>query len=90
MEIEKATALVTGANRGLGRALATELIERGATVWAAAPRNPDSVDISGATGVLHLTGLPHARSGSRALSTYKQAVLVLRLLPHVQPRWRLG
>jgi hypothetical protein len=32
--------------------------------------------------VLHLAGLSHARSGSRALSTYKQAVLVLRLLPH--------
>lgn len=31
---------------------------------------------------MHLAGLSHARSGSRALSTYKQAVLVLRLLPH--------
>ena len=62
--------------------MATELIERGATEWAAAC-NPDSVDISGPTGVLHLTGPPHARSGSRTLSTYKQAVLVLHLLPHV-------
>lgn len=32
MKIETATALVTGANRGLGRVLAAELLARGATV----------------------------------------------------------
>jgi len=50
MEISSATALVTGANRGLGRALAAELISRGATVYAGA-RNPDAVDVPGAKAV---------------------------------------
>src|SRR5689334_13626877 len=47
MDISKATALVTGANRGFGRALAAELLARGATVYAGA-RNPASVDLPGA------------------------------------------
>lgn len=47
MKIESATALVTGANRGLGRALAAELLSRGATVYAAA-RQPELVDLPGA------------------------------------------
>jgi NAD(P)-dependent dehydrogenase (short-subunit alcohol dehydrogenase family) len=47
MKITTSTALVTGANRGLGRHLATELIDRGATVYAAA-RDPDAVDLPGA------------------------------------------
>ena len=46
MEITGKTALVTGANRGLGRHLARELRDRGATVYAAA-RNPASVDLDG-------------------------------------------
>ena len=46
MEIAGTTALVTGANRGLGRHLAEQLRDRGATVYAAA-RNPASVDLSG-------------------------------------------
>ncbi|WP_369069424.1 SDR family oxidoreductase [Kineococcus terrestris] len=41
------TALVTGANRGLGRHLALELLARGATVHAAA-RRPETVDLPGA------------------------------------------
>jgi len=47
MNIADSTALVTGANRGLGRQLAVELLGRGATVYAGA-RNPDSVDLPGA------------------------------------------
>jgi NAD(P)-dependent dehydrogenase (short-subunit alcohol dehydrogenase family) len=47
MDIAGSTALVTGANRGLGRHLASELLARGATVYAGA-RNPDSVDLPGA------------------------------------------
>jgi NAD(P)-dependent dehydrogenase (short-subunit alcohol dehydrogenase family) len=47
MDIAGSTALVTGANRGFGRHLASELLTRGATVYAAA-RNPDSVDLPGA------------------------------------------
>ncbi|WP_405476311.1 SDR family oxidoreductase [Streptomyces canus] len=47
MDLSTSTALVTGANRGLGRALATELLSRSATVYAGA-RNPDQVDLPGA------------------------------------------
>jgi NAD(P)-dependent dehydrogenase (short-subunit alcohol dehydrogenase family) len=50
MEISGKTALVTGANRGLGRHLARELRDRGATVYAAA-RNPASVDLDGVTPI---------------------------------------
>jgi NAD(P)-dependent dehydrogenase (short-subunit alcohol dehydrogenase family) len=50
MEITGRTALVTGANRGLGRRLAAELRDRGATVYAAA-RNPASVDLPGVTPI---------------------------------------
>jgi len=46
MEINGQTALVTGANRGLGRHLAQQLRDRGATVYAAA-RNPAAVDLEG-------------------------------------------
>ncbi|WP_029112357.1 SDR family oxidoreductase [Mycobacterium sp. URHB0044] len=46
MNTENVTALVTGANRGLGRRFAKELVERGAKVYAAA-RNPETVDIPG-------------------------------------------
>ena len=47
MDLSTSTVLVTGANRGLGRALAAELLGRGATVYAGA-RNPDQVDLPGA------------------------------------------
>jgi NAD(P)-dependent dehydrogenase (short-subunit alcohol dehydrogenase family) len=47
MKLAGSTALVTGANRGLGRHLTEQLIDRGATVYAAA-RNPASVDVPGA------------------------------------------
>ncbi|SCF19719.1 SDR family oxidoreductase [Micromonospora chokoriensis] len=50
MKISGSTALVTGANRGLGRHLAAELVARGATVYAGA-RNPDTVDLPGVTPV---------------------------------------
>ncbi|MFV0306748.1 MAG: SDR family oxidoreductase [Desertimonas sp.] len=46
MNIETATALVTGANRGLGAAFCRALIERGATVHAGA-RDPTSVATDG-------------------------------------------
>ncbi|WP_406276455.1 SDR family oxidoreductase [Nocardia sp. NBC_00881] len=47
MDLATSTVLVTGANRGFGRALAVELLSRGATVYAGA-RNPDQVDLPGA------------------------------------------
>jgi NAD(P)-dependent dehydrogenase (short-subunit alcohol dehydrogenase family) len=50
MDINGKTALVTGANRGLGRLLAAQLRDRGATVYAAA-RNPAAVDLPGVTPI---------------------------------------
>jgi NAD(P)-dependent dehydrogenase (short-subunit alcohol dehydrogenase family) len=44
MDIQNSVAVVTGANRGLGRHLAAELVKRGAKVYAGA-RNPDSIDL---------------------------------------------
>jgi len=46
MDIKGATALVTGSNRGIGRHLAAQLVERGATVYATA-RRPELVDLAG-------------------------------------------
>lgn len=43
MEIAGSIALVTGANRGLGRVLTTALLERGAKTVYAAARNPESI-----------------------------------------------
>ena len=47
MEIKGSVALVTGANRGLGRRFAAALLERGAAKVYAAARNPESVDLPG-------------------------------------------
>lgn len=52
MQLHGATALVTGTNRGLGHHLATELLRRGAKVYATA-RRPELVAVPGAE-VLHL------------------------------------
>ncbi|WP_409345914.1 SDR family oxidoreductase [Paenibacillus sp. MBLB4367] len=46
MKISEQIAFVTGANRGLGRHLALELLSRGAKVYAGV-RNPESLDIPG-------------------------------------------
>jgi NAD(P)-dependent dehydrogenase (short-subunit alcohol dehydrogenase family) len=46
MDLAGRTALVTGANRGLGRHFAEQLLKRGAKVYAGA-RNPASVDLPG-------------------------------------------
>ncbi|WP_194917168.1 SDR family oxidoreductase [Catenulispora rubra] len=48
MQLTNATALVTGANRGLGRHLAQQLRDSGVHVYAGA-RNPASVDLEGVT-----------------------------------------
>jgi len=50
MDIAGSTALVTGANRGLGREFARQLVERGATVYAGA-RDVASVDLPGVVPV---------------------------------------
>lgn len=46
MDISQQVALVSGANRGLGKKLALELRDRGAKVYAGA-RNPDTIDFPG-------------------------------------------
>jgi NAD(P)-dependent dehydrogenase (short-subunit alcohol dehydrogenase family) len=51
MDIKNSIALVTGANRGLGRHLAAELLNRGATKVYAAARNPSAVDLPGAVPI---------------------------------------
>ena len=47
MDLTTSVALVTGANRGLGRQFAAQLLARGAKVYAGA-RNPAAVDLPGA------------------------------------------
>lgn len=47
MKIAGSVALVTGANRGIGRQFARELLERGATKVYATARRPELIDIPG-------------------------------------------
>ncbi len=47
MDINNSVALVTGANRGLGRAFALRLLERGARKVYATARRPEAVDLPG-------------------------------------------
>lgn len=47
MQISGAIALVTGANRGLGRHFAAQLLERGAAKVYATARRPELVDLPG-------------------------------------------
>jgi len=47
MNINDSVALVTGANRGLGRAFAQRLLERGARKVYATARRPETVDLPG-------------------------------------------
>jgi NAD(P)-dependent dehydrogenase (short-subunit alcohol dehydrogenase family) len=50
MEIKGSTALITGANRGLGLRFAEALLERGANVYAAA-RDPRTIELAGVTPI---------------------------------------
>ncbi len=56
MKIQDSIALVTGANRGLGAAIAQALLAAGARRVYAAARNPTEVTVSGAEPIrLHVT-----------------------------------
>ncbi len=46
MELKNAVAVVTGANRGLGRHLAVQLVGRGAKVYGAV-RRPETMEVPG-------------------------------------------
>ncbi len=47
MDIDGSVALVTGANRGIGRHFASQLLERGAAKVYATARRPERVDLPG-------------------------------------------
>ncbi|PRX97673.1 SDR family oxidoreductase [Allonocardiopsis opalescens] len=51
MKISGSVALVTGANRGLGRHFARQLLERGAAKVYAAARRPELVDLAGVEAI---------------------------------------
>ncbi|MFF3653185.1 SDR family oxidoreductase [Streptomyces sp. NPDC002181] len=68
VELDRAVAVVTGANRGLGRHLAAQLVERGAKVYATA-RRPESVDLPGVVPLrLDLTDPRSVREAARTAS----------------------
>lgn len=68
MELKGAVAVVTGANRGLGRHLADQLVQRGAKVYAAA-RRPETVDLAGVTPLrLDVTDEESVRAAARVAS----------------------
>jgi len=74
MQLENSVALVTGANRGLGRHLAAELVRRGAKVYAAA-RRPETIDLPGVIPVrLDITD---PESVAQAAKTAEDATLVI-------------
>jgi NAD(P)-dependent dehydrogenase (short-subunit alcohol dehydrogenase family) len=62
MDIIDSVALVTGANRGLGRAIASHLLERGARKVYAGARRPETIDLLGVEPVaLDITDAEQAR-----------------------------
>ncbi|MEU3398789.1 SDR family oxidoreductase [Streptomyces filamentosus] len=68
MELKDAVAVVTGANRGFGRHLAAQLVERGAKVYAAA-RRPETVDLPGVVPLrLDVTDAESIREAARTAS----------------------
>ena len=71
MKIEGSVALVTGANRGIGKAIANELLARGAAKVYAGVRDPDSVT----DDRLVAACAPAARPTAHACLRYAQRVL---------------
>jgi NAD(P)-dependent dehydrogenase (short-subunit alcohol dehydrogenase family) len=68
MELAGSTAFVTGANRGLGRHFAEQLLERGAVVYGGA-RNPDSIDLPGVIPIaLDVTDADSVAAAAKAAS----------------------
>lgn len=67
LPIEGAVALVTGANRGLGRHFARQLLERGAARVYATARRPEDVDLPGVVALrLDVTDTDDVRAAATA------------------------
>ncbi|MFZ3598775.1 SDR family oxidoreductase [Streptomyces sp. BH104] len=67
MDINDSVALVTGANRGLGRAFAQRLLDRGARKVYAAARRPETVDLPGVVALpLDITDPASVRAAAKA------------------------
>ena len=68
MQLDGITALVTGANRGLGRHFAEQLVKRGATVYGGA-RRPETITTPGVVPVaLDITDPESVAAAARAVS----------------------
>ncbi|MCP2262818.1 SDR family oxidoreductase [Promicromonospora thailandica] len=69
MDIKNSVALVTGANRGLGRAFAQRLLDRGARKVYATARRPETVDLPGVEVLaLDVTDPASVRAAAQAAS----------------------
>lgn len=69
MQIEGSVALVTGANRGIGRHFAQQLIERGAAKVYATARDPSRIDLPGVEALaLDITDAASVASAAEAAS----------------------
>lgn len=69
MNIQDVTALVTGANRGLGRAIAQSLVEAGARKVYAAARDPKTIDLPGVEAIaLDVTNPAQIAEAARTLT----------------------
>lgn len=69
MRLAGSVALVTGANRGIGRSLAIELVGRGASKVYAAARRPEEIDIPGVVPLaLDITDPTQVSDAARAAS----------------------
>lgn len=77
MDIANQIALVSGANRGIGKQFVLELLERGATKVYATARNPESIDFDDSRVVpLRLDLLDHASVVAAAATAHDVTVLV--------------
>ena len=78
MDITGQIALVTGANRGIGRQFVLELLDRGATTVYAASRRPEAVDVGGDGRVvpIRLDLLDHASVLAAAETAHDVTLLV--------------
>lgn len=75
MQIANSVALVTGANRGIGRHFARQLVQRGAAKVYATARNPELVDLPGVE-VLRLDVTDPASVGAAAAAASDVTLLI--------------